>query len=91
MIIKKITALMLALLLAGCLLNTARAETEMNTAENQADEAAEEQPFLVQITKDDPSVAYVLVRFSDSFGLLPLPPEGEYDKTIPQDKQEEMY
>ena len=84
MIIKKITALMLALLLAGCLLNTARAETEMNTAENQADEAAEEQPFLVQITKDDPSVAYVLVRFSDSFGLLPLPPEGEYDKTIRQ-------
>ena len=80
--IKKITALMLALLLAGSLLNTAAAET--NTPADQKAEQDEEQPFLVQITKDDPSVAYVLVRLSDSFGLLPLPLEGEYDKTIRQ-------
>lgn len=84
MLLKKITALMLALLLAGGLLNTAAAETETNTAEKQADETAEEQPFLVQITKDDPSVAYVLVRLPDSSGLLPLPTEGEYTKTIRQ-------
>ena len=71
MMIKKITALMLALLLAGSLLNTGAAET--NTPEDQKAEQDEEQPFLVQITKDDPSVAYVLVRLSDSFGLLPLP------------------
>ena len=84
MLLKKITAVMLALLLAGSLLNTAVAETETNTAESQKAEQDEEQPFLVQITKDDPSVAYVLVRLPESIGLLPLPLEGEYEKTIRQ-------
>ena len=45
---------------------------------------APEQPFLVQITEDDPSVAYVLVRMPDPIGLLPLPVEGEYTRTIRQ-------
>ena len=47
-------------------------------------EAAEEkdQPFLVQITDDDPSIAYVLIRMPNPIGLLPLPLEGEYSKTI---------
>ena len=44
----------------------------------------QEQPFLVQITDDDPSVAYVLVRMPDPIGLLPLPVEGEYTRTIRQ-------
>ena len=48
-------------------------------------EAAEtDQPFLLQITDDDPSIAYVLVRLQNGIGLLPLPLEGEYTKTIRQ-------
>ena len=43
-----------------------------------------EQPFLVQITEDDPSIAYVLVRMPNPVGLLPLPAEGEYTRTIRQ-------
>lgn len=43
-----------------------------------------EQPFLLQITEDDPSIAYVLVRMQNSAGLLPLPTEGEYTRTIRQ-------
>ena len=46
--------------------------------------AAEEQPFLMQVTDDDPSIAYVLVRMADSAGLLPLPAEGEYTRTVRQ-------
>ena len=42
------------------------------------------QPFLVQITDDDPSVAYVLVFMPDPIGFLPLPLEGEYTRTIRQ-------
>ena len=45
---------------------------------------AKEQPFLVEITEDDPSIAYVLVRLTDYAGLLPLPQEGEYIKTVRQ-------
>lgn len=44
----------------------------------------EEQPYLVQITKDDPSTGYVLVQLENTAGLLPLPQEGEYTKTIRQ-------
>ncbi len=44
----------------------------------------EEQPFLIQITPDDPSIAYVLVQIGNTAGLLPLPLEGEYTKTIRQ-------
>ena len=48
------------------------------------DQPVQEQPFLVQITDDDPSAAYVLVRMPDPIGLLPLPTEGEYSRTIRQ-------
>jgi len=54
------------------------------TAAADPGETAHEQPFLLQITDDDPSVAYVLVRMSNSIGLLPLPLEGEYTRTIRQ-------
>ena len=71
---RKIAALMLvsALLMAGIL--PACAETAEET----------EQPYLVQITEDDSSIGYVLVQLSNSGGLLPLPQEGEYTKTIRQ-------
>ncbi len=48
------------------------------------DDAVQEQPFLVQVTDNDPSIAYVLVRMPNSIGLLPLPVEGEYTRTIRQ-------
>ena len=47
-----------------------------------------EQPFLVQITEDDPSIGYVLVQTQYGKGLLPLPQEGEYTKTIRQIMQD---
>ena len=50
--------------------------------EQEEAESTPEQPFLVQITEDDPSIAYVLVRMPDPVGLLPLPTEGEYTRTI---------
>ena len=56
-------------------------------ATEQAAEKAvpeKEQPFLVQITEDDPSIAYVLVRMQNTAGLLPLPLEGEYTRTLRQ-------
>ena len=59
--------------------------TEKPTAEateTTAEDEAKEQPFLVQITEDDPSIGYVLVRMPNPIGLLPLPQEGEYKKTI---------
>ena len=43
-----------------------------------------DQPFLLQVTADDPSVAYVLVRRQYGGGLLPLPLEGEYTRTVRQ-------
>ena len=65
------------------------AETFTETAtEAPAAETAEaqpsEQPFLVQVTDSDPSIAYVLVRMPETIGLLPLPVEGEYTRTIRQ-------
>lgn len=48
------------------------------------EEPAQEQPFLVQVTDSDPSIAYVLVRMQNAAGLLPLPLEGEYTRTIRQ-------
>ena len=57
--------------------NPAPGENVEETVEEKA-----EQPFLVQITEDDPAIAYVLVRMPDSAGLLPLPMEGEYTRTI---------
>ena len=57
----------------------------MITAAEKAEETGkEEQPFLVQITENDPSVAYVLVQTNGGAGLLPLPLEGEYSRTVRQ-------
>ena len=53
-------------------------------AQTEETEQVHEQPFLVQITDSDPSIAYVLVRMPDPVGLLPLPTEGEYTRTIRQ-------
>ena len=47
-------------------------------------EASFDQPFLAQITEDDPANAYVLVNGEEILGLLPLPQEGEYTKAIRQ-------
>ena len=41
-----------------------------------------DQPMLLEITEDDPSTAYVLVNAPNPIGLLPLPLEGEYTRTI---------
>ena len=63
------------------------ADPESNSAETageQPENETKEQPFLVQITEDDPSIAYVLVRMQNSIGLLPLPLEGEYSRTLRQ-------
>lgn len=64
------------------------AESASPVPESQPEEKKEteetEQPFLLQITDDDPSIAYVLVRLQNGAGLLPLPLEGEYRKTIRQ-------
>ena len=68
----------LVLLLSGCF---AAAETA-GPAETTSPE--DEHPFLAEITEDDPAIAYVLVTLSYSAGLLPLPLEGEYTKTIRQ-------
>ena len=57
-------------------------EESAETGKKQAME--KEQPFLVQVTEDDPSIAYVLVRLPQTMGLLPLPVEGEYTRTIRQ-------
>ncbi len=75
-ILASLTALVL--LLSGCF---AAAETA-GPAETASPE--DEHPFLWEITEDDPAIAYVLVRLSYSAGLLPLPLEGEYTKTIRQ-------
>ena len=90
--LQKAAILLLVLLLAvPCFLSSAEtaepAETEETTGTAETDETAgieRDQPFLTQITDDDPSVAYVLVRLQYGAGFLPLPPEGEYTRTIRQ-------
>lgn len=67
----------LILLLAACLLTAAAYGEETVRADIEKD-----QPLLVQITEDDPSAAYVLVNAPDPAGLLPLPAEGEYTRTL---------
>ena len=57
---------------------------EEQAAAGTAAEPVHEQPFLVQITENDPSIAYVLVRMPNPVGLLPLPVEGEYTRTLRQ-------
>ena len=64
--------LVMFLVTAGCAVSGA--ETQEDT----------EQPFLGQISEDDPSIGYVLVENRNQYGLLPLPQEGEYTKTIRQ-------
>ena len=59
---------------------TAAVET---AAESPREE--QEQPLLVRITEDDPATAYVAVYAPQPIGLLPLPAEGEYTKTIRQE------
>ncbi len=59
-------------------------ETQDTDPAETAGGQTKEQPFLIQITDDDPSIAYVLVRMPDPIGLLPLPVEGEYTRTIRQ-------
>ena len=46
----------------------------------------EAHPFLDRIAEDDPAVAYVLVTLPDFRGLLPLPAEGEYARTVRQER-----
>ena len=60
------------------------AEPAETGAPAETEAPAAEQSFLLQITADDPSIAYVLVRLTESYGFLPLPQEGEYQKTIRQ-------
>ncbi len=61
---------------------------ETNKPEDEAKQSTEsiekDQPFLIQITEDDPSIAYVLVKMNGFAGLLPLPTEGEYTRPIRQ-------
>ncbi len=64
---------------------------EENAGERNPEESAgtgaaqeKEQPFLFRITADDPSVAYVQVTMDSGTGLLPLPVEGEYLRTLRQ-------
>ena len=64
-------------------LPTTETITEAPAAEKTGQQPAE-QPFLVQVTDSDPSIAYVLVRMPEAVGLLPLPVEGEYTRTIRQ-------
>ena len=64
-------------------LPTTETITEAPAAEKTGQQPAE-QPFLVQVTDSDPSIAYVLVRMQNAAGLLPLPLEGEYTRTIRQ-------
>ena len=87
----KILAILLVLLMV--VLPVERVETaapaeqpeaaEAAGTETPAEEPAEtEQPFIIQITENDPAVAYVLVSAPDPIGFLPLPTEGEYTRTI---------
>ena len=69
-------------------LNRSLAESA-KLAEVVADQIREEiqereQPLLVQISEEDPSIGYVLVSEPDPIGLLPLPTEGEYLRTLRQ-------
>ena len=68
-----------AILMAALLLFSCGAAEESGSAG-----ADEQQPLLLQITADDPSIAYVLVNAPEPVGLLPLPVEGEYERTIRQ-------
>jgi len=89
----KILAILAALLLPLFLTVTSSATAperppEAVTAAEETsaapEEKTEEQPFLIQITEDDPATAYVLVSLENPVGFLPLPVTGEYRRTIRQ-------
>lgn len=71
---KRITVILLALLMLS--FPGLSEEPPAETPER------EEQPLLLDVTEDDPSIAYVLVNAPDPIGLLPLPLEGEYTRII---------
>ena len=71
---KRLWALFLAMLLMAGF-----ADAELPSEETEA-----EQPLLAEITEEDPFTAYVLVRMPETAGLLPLPLEGEYTRTLRQ-------
>ena len=64
--------------------DAATADVPEDEAHQTAENNEKEQPFLVQITEDDPAIAYVLVRMNGFAGFLPLPTEGEYTRPIRQ-------
>ena len=91
--IQKTTVILAIVLLAALWLvpagyragNVQAAEVpEAAEAEETKENIDRNQPFLVQNTDSDPSIAYVLIRMPDPIGLLPLPIEGEYTRTIRQ-------
>ena len=70
---KRIASILLAFLLIPAMcFSEAPAENSLE----------KDQPMLLEITEDDPSTAYVLVNAPNPIGLLPLPLEGEYTRTI---------
>ena len=86
---KTVVFLLIVLLATPCLIaaeQTPAADMPAEIAENEEETVSieKDQPFLVQVTDDDPSIAYVLVRLQNGAGLLPLPLEGEYTRTIRQ-------
>ena len=80
---KRLAAWVTAVLIFAAACGGCAAEQAAKTAETVEPET--DQPFLSEITEDDPATAYVLVRLQAGIGLLPLPPEGEYTKTIRQE------
>ena len=72
---RRIAAVLLVMFLAaaGCAVSGADAQEDA------------EQPYLGQVSEEDPSIGYVLVENRNQYGLLPLPAEGEYTKTIRQE------
>ena len=78
-----VLTLMIPLTAAGRGATAEQTEEKADVTETSGPEERD-QPFLVQITEDDPSIAYVLVRTGNVVGLLPLPLEGEYLRTIRQ-------
>jgi len=69
---KRVLSVLLAVLFLAC----------CGAAEESVPADSGEQPLLVRITEADPSVAYVLVNAPEPVGLLPLPLEGEYTRTL---------
>ena len=60
---RRIAAVLLVMFLAaaGCAVSGADAQEDV------------EQPYLGQVSEEDPSIGYVLVENRNQYGLLPLP------------------